>query len=82
MAGIIVLFELEQPQAESPEGGEPALLLAHAAGQDTEIPEDPLPRTLCGKDTEPMEHFHYRLERPGEPWCPSELGNRRCRCSP
>ncbi|MET8631017.1 hypothetical protein ABZW30_46305 [Kitasatospora sp. NPDC004669] len=79
MAGIIVLFEVDQAQAESPEGEAPAVLLVHAAGQDPEVPEDPLPRTLCGEDTESMEHSHYRPGRPGEPWYPPELEDRRCR---
>ncbi|MFJ7907465.1 hypothetical protein [Kitasatospora sp. NPDC096204] len=78
MAGIIVLFELDQAQADSPEDEEPAVLLVHSAGQDPEAPEDPLPRTLCGKDTGPMENSHYRPGRPGEPWYPVYLRSKRC----
>ncbi|MFJ4093411.1 hypothetical protein ACIPYS_17675 [Kitasatospora sp. NPDC089913] len=78
MAGIIVLFELDQAQAGGPEGGSDVLLV-HAAGQDPDAFEDPLPRTLCGLDTEALQQSHYRPERPGEPWYPVYLRNRRCR---
>ncbi|WP_459650216.1 hypothetical protein [Kitasatospora sp. Ki12] len=78
MAGIIILFELDQVEAESPEGEELAVLLVHAAGQDPEVPEDPLPRTLCGEDTRPMEHSHYQPGKPGDPWYPVYLRDRRC----
>lgn len=54
MTGIVVLFELDQAaQAEGPVGEEPAVLLVHAAGQDPDVPEGPLPRTFCGEDTGP-----------------------------
>ncbi|MER7846899.1 hypothetical protein ABTZ03_23450 [Kitasatospora sp. NPDC096077] len=80
MTAIIVLFELEPAPdgAPGPDGVEPAVLAVHAAGGDPDVPEDPLPRTLCGLDTDPMEHSHYRPTRPGEPWYPPALADRRC----
>ncbi|MDH6129612.1 hypothetical protein [Kitasatospora sp. GP82] len=79
MGSIIVLFELEPDQTIGLEGVEPAVLLVHAAGADPDVPEDPLPRTLCQKDTAPMEHSHYSPSRPGEPWYPPQFYDRRCR---
>lgn len=79
MGSIVVLFELEPDQALGPEGVEPAVLAVHAAGADPDVPEDPLPRTLCGLDTGPMEHTHYRPLHPGEPWYPPNAADRRCR---
>ncbi|MFJ4796933.1 hypothetical protein [Kitasatospora purpeofusca] len=76
MATIVVLFEVEPGWAP---GAEPAVLLVHAAGADPDAPEDPQGRTLCGRDTAPMEHAHYRPTRPGEPWYPATLADRRCR---
>ncbi|MCC9309094.1 hypothetical protein LN042_18740 [Kitasatospora sp. RB6PN24] len=78
MGSIVVLFELAQGEALGPDGVEPVLLAVHAAGSDPDVPEDPLPRTLCGRETDPMEHAHYRPARPGEPWYPPQLGDRRC----
>ncbi|MFF2145103.1 hypothetical protein [Kitasatospora sp. NPDC058190] len=78
MGSIVVLFELEQDEALGPDGVEPVVLAVHAAGADPEVPEDPLPRTLCGLDTGPMEHSHYRPMRPGEPWYPAPLADQRC----
>lgn len=78
MATIVVLLELEQDQALGPDGVEPVVIAVHAAGADPDVPEDPLPRTLCGLETEPMEHAHYRPARPGEPWYPPGLSDRRC----
>ncbi|MBD0692684.1 hypothetical protein [Streptomyces sp. CBMA123] len=72
MASIVVLFELDADQAP------PAVLMVHAAGADPDAPEDPQDRTLCGRDTTPMEHSHYRPEGPGEPWYPIYLRDRRC----
>jgi hypothetical protein len=79
MASIIVLFELQQDEALGPDGVEPVVLAVHAAGADPDAPEDPLPRTLCGLDTDVMEHSHYRPMRPGDPWYPAPLADRRCR---
>ncbi|MER6302943.1 hypothetical protein ABT247_25780 [Kitasatospora sp. NPDC001539] len=79
MASIIVLFELEQDEALGPDGVEPVVLAVHAAGADPDAPEDPLQRTLCGLDTDEMEHSHYRAMRPGDPWYPLPLADRRCR---
>ncbi|MDH6705569.1 hypothetical protein P3T27_002279 [Kitasatospora sp. MAA19] len=62
MAEIMILYELDQAQAESPEGDESAVLLVHAAGRDPEVRG---PWTLRGKDTGPMGHSHDRPERPG-----------------
>ncbi|GAA2269464.1 hypothetical protein GCM10010430_63790 [Kitasatospora cystarginea] len=76
---MIVLFELDPDQAIGPEGVEPVVLLVHAAGADPDALEDPLPTTLCGLSTDPMEHSHYRPARPGEPWYPPKLYDRRCR---
>ncbi|MET9181105.1 hypothetical protein AB0F92_40605 [Kitasatospora aureofaciens] len=78
MTAIVVLFELEQDEALGPDGVEPVVCAVHAAGGDPDVPEDPLPRTLCGLDTDPMEHSHYRPTRPGEPWYPPALADRRC----
>ncbi|MEU9044673.1 MULTISPECIES: hypothetical protein [unclassified Kitasatospora] len=78
MGSIIVLFEMEQDEALGPDGVEPVVLAVHAAGADPDVPEDPLPRTLCGLDTGAMEHSHYRPVRPGEPWYPSAMAERRC----
>jgi len=79
MSSIIVLFELEPDQEIGPDGVEPVVLLVHAAGADPDAPEDPLPRTLCSLSTDAMEHSHYRPARPGEPWYPPQLYDRRCR---
>ncbi|MFF7990347.1 hypothetical protein ACFZDG_11215 [Kitasatospora xanthocidica] len=73
MASIVVLFELD------PDQDPPAVALVHVAGADPDAPEDPQDRTLCGKDTTPMEHSHYSPTRPGEPWYPPEYYDRRCR---
>ncbi|MFJ2808645.1 MULTISPECIES: hypothetical protein [unclassified Kitasatospora] len=90
MASIIVLFELEPDgaidaiaatgveSAEDAEGAEPAVIAVHAAGADPDVPEDPQPYTLCGLETGPMEHTHYRPVRPGEPWYPPTLADQRC----
>ncbi|MBT2408762.1 MULTISPECIES: hypothetical protein [unclassified Streptomyces] len=78
MGAVIVLFELEADQAIGPDGVEPVVLQVHAAGADPDVPEDPLPRTLCGLDTDPMEHSHYRPAGPGEPWYPPAFDDRRC----
>ncbi|MGE7438022.1 hypothetical protein [Kitasatospora sp. NPDC001175] len=79
MGGAIVLLELARDEAIGPEDVEPAVLAVHAAGADPDAPEDPLPRTLCGLDTDAMEHAHYQPARPGEPWYPPALYDRRCR---
>ncbi|WP_033825830.1 MULTISPECIES: hypothetical protein [unclassified Kitasatospora] len=76
---LIVLFELEPDAEIGPDGVEPVVLAVHAAGSDPDVPEDPLPRTLCGRNAEAMEHSHYSPSRPGEPWYPAELEEKRCR---
>ncbi|WP_147409097.1 hypothetical protein [Kitasatospora xanthocidica] len=78
MGTIVVLFEMEPDEAPGADGVEPPVLAVHAAGADADVPEDPQPRTLCGLDTGPMEHAHYRPTRPGEPWYPVALADRRC----
>ncbi|MFD9691715.1 UBP-type zinc finger domain-containing protein [Kitasatospora sp. NPDC059088] len=78
MGSIIVLFELESDGAIGPEGVEPAVFAVHAAGADPDVSEDPQPYTLCGVETGPMEHAHYRPARPGDPWYPPVLADRRC----
>ncbi|MFI9157534.1 hypothetical protein [Kitasatospora aureofaciens] len=78
MATIVVLFELEQDEALGPDGVEQVVLAVHAAGADPDAPEDPLSSTLCGLDTDAMEHAHYRPSRPGEPWYPASMADRRC----
>ncbi|MFD4394187.1 hypothetical protein [Kitasatospora sp. NPDC058478] len=78
MGSIIVLFELEPDEALGPDGVEPVVLTVHAAGADPDVPEDPQAQTLCGLDTGPMEHAHYRPTRPGESWYPPPLADRRC----
>ncbi|MER7583749.1 hypothetical protein [Kitasatospora sp. NPDC097691] len=79
MASIIVLFELESDQVLGAEGVGPGVLAVHAAGADPDVPEDPQPTTLCQRDTRSMEHSHYAPARPGDPWYPPELADRRCR---
>lgn len=78
MGSIIVLFELEMDQAIGPEGVEPVVRGVHAAGADPDAPEDPLPQTLCGLETDAMEHSHYQPAGPGEPWYPPALHEQRC----
>lgn len=78
MGSIIVLFELEPEGELGPEGVGPAVIAVHAAGADPDVPEDPQPYTLCGLESGPMEHTHYRPTRPGEPWYPPLLAERRC----
>ncbi|MFJ8430484.1 hypothetical protein ACIQ9P_04170 [Kitasatospora sp. NPDC094019] len=78
MGSIVVLYEVEARQALDLGDVEPSALAVHAAGADPDVPEDPQPRTLCGLDTSPMEHAHYRPSRPGEPWYPPALAGRRC----
>ncbi|MFF3006531.1 hypothetical protein ACFVTF_27445 [Kitasatospora sp. NPDC057940] len=78
MASIIVLVELEPDVAIGADGVEPAVIAVHAAGADPDVPEDPQPYTLCGLETGPMEHTHYRPIRPGEPWYPPTLADQRC----
>ncbi|MEU4115281.1 hypothetical protein AB0F71_12390 [Kitasatospora sp. NPDC028055] len=78
MGSIIVLFELESDGAIGAEGVEPTVFAVHAAGADPEVPEDPQPYTLCGLETGPLEHAHYRPTRPGDPWYPPVLAERRC----
>ena len=55
------------------------VLAVHAAGADPDVPEDPLPVTLCGLDSASLVHFHYMPRGPGEPWYPPVLEDRRCR---
>ncbi|GGR02800.1 hypothetical protein [Kitasatospora griseola] len=75
---IIVLFEV-RPGGEAGSGvAEPAVVAVHAAGSDPDVPEDPLPMTLCGRDTVPMQHTHYRRTAPGQPWYPPEFAAQRC----
>ncbi|RKE17265.1 hypothetical protein [Streptomyces sp. TLI_171] len=76
---IIVLFALRADQEIGPDGVEPAVVAVHAAGSDPDVPEDPLPTTLCGLDTAPMEHAHYERTAPGQPWYPAALAEQRCR---
>lgn len=83
MNSVIVLLELEPSTEVVPDAGEADIgarvLWVHAAGADPDIPEDPLPRTLCGLDTTGMEHEQYRPTRPGEPWYRAQHATRRCR---
>ncbi|MEU7553739.1 hypothetical protein AB0B01_15565 [Streptomyces sp. NPDC044571] len=78
MGSIVVLFELAADRALGPDGVEPVVVAVHAAGADPDVPQDPLPRTLCGLDTDPMEHAHYSPGGPGEPWYPPASEDRRC----
>ncbi|GAA1387097.1 hypothetical protein GCM10009639_11770 [Kitasatospora putterlickiae] len=78
MASIVVLYELEPARVLGPDGVEPAVAAVHAAGSDPDVPEDPLPSTLCGRDTGDMEHAHFRPGL-GEPWYPPTLAEQRCR---
>ncbi|WP_189277509.1 hypothetical protein [Kitasatospora griseola] len=75
---IIVLFEVRAAQQAGPGGDEPVVVAVHAAGSDPDVPEDPLPITLCGQDTAPMEHAHYERTAPGQPWHPPEFTDVRC----
>lgn len=82
MNSVIVLLELE-PATEVIDSDEvdigARVRWVHAAGADPDAPGDPLPRTLCGLDTDEMEHEPYRPARPGEPWYPPQHATRRCR---
>lgn len=55
------------------------ILAVHAAGSASDIPEDPLPVTLCGLDSASLVLFHHAPQGPGEPWYPPALEDRRCR---
>ncbi|MEV7123780.1 hypothetical protein [Kitasatospora griseola] len=45
-----MLFEVRADQEIGPDGIEPTAVVAvHAAGSDPDVPEDPLPTTLCGR---------------------------------
>ncbi|MFE7563448.1 hypothetical protein [Kitasatospora sp. NPDC057500] len=78
MASTVVLFELHAGQLLTPDRGEPAIVAVHTAGADPDVPEDPLPSTLCGRDTAAMDHTHYQPAH-GEPWYPPALADFRCR---
>ncbi|MGW3179467.1 hypothetical protein ACWDD9_09400 [Kitasatospora sp. NPDC001119] len=75
--GLLVLLEVvEGFEADDPD---PAFVRGvHAAASDPDVPDDPLPATLCGISTDPLVHSHYRAAY-GEPWYPPELEDRRCR---
>ncbi|WP_316521224.1 hypothetical protein [Kitasatospora brasiliensis] len=79
MGSIVVLFEMEPGEALRPDSLGPPVLAVHAAGADPDVPEDPLPKTLCGLDTGLMDHANYRPARPGDPWYPPGLAEVRCR---
>ncbi|MGW4894796.1 hypothetical protein ACWEQL_21385 [Kitasatospora sp. NPDC004240] len=79
MGSIIVLFELGQDEAIGAEGVEPVVLAVHAAGSGPGMPEEPLPHTLCGLGTGPLEQSPYRPVRRDEPWYPPPLADLRCR---
>ncbi|MFI6444660.1 hypothetical protein [Kitasatospora sp. NPDC050543] len=83
MASVIILLEREP--SDDPGIGPDVVDVAlevrwvHAAPADPDIPEDPGPRTLCGLDTDAMQHEPYRPTGPGQPWYPPLLHDRRCR---
>ncbi|WP_157032492.1 hypothetical protein [Kitasatospora cheerisanensis] len=76
--GIIVLFVLRADQEVGSGGVESAVVAVHAVGADPDVPEDPLPTTLCGLDTASMEHARYERTAPGQPWYPPHLAAQRC----
>jgi hypothetical protein len=82
MNSVIVLLELE-PSTEVIDSTEIDIgaraRWVHAAWADPNAPDDPLPQTLCGRDSNEMEHERYRPSAPGEPWFPPEYRGRRCR---
>lgn len=57
----------------------PAVVMVAAAASDPDLPEGPLPRTLCERETDPLVHWHYRPMGPDGPWYPPELEAVRCR---
>ena len=74
---MLVLLEIDE--GFDPEEMDPAFVRSvHAAASDPDVPEDPLPATLCGISTDSLVHSHYRPGY-GEPWYPPELGDQRCR---
>ncbi|MFJ4674028.1 hypothetical protein [Kitasatospora purpeofusca] len=70
MASIVVRFEPRPEQVAAPDRGEPAIVAVHAARADTDVQEDPLPGTRCGRESAATEHSRYRPAH-GEPRCPS-----------
>ncbi|MFJ8444366.1 hypothetical protein [Kitasatospora griseola] len=76
--GIVVLIELDADHETGPSGSDPAVVAVHAAGPDPDVPLDPLPVTLCGRDTAAMERTSYQRDRPGQPWYPPEFAKVRC----
>ncbi|MFI9274637.1 hypothetical protein ACIGXM_28605 [Kitasatospora sp. NPDC052896] len=75
--GLIVLLEVEEG-FDADDLDSAFFRAVHAAASDPEVPEDPLPATLCGISTDPLVHSHYRAGF-REPWYPPELEDRRCR---
>ncbi|MFJ5927577.1 hypothetical protein ACIQF6_33780 [Kitasatospora sp. NPDC092948] len=75
---IIVLFEVRPDRDTGLDGTGPVVTAVHVAGSDPDVPEDPLPATLCGRDTAPMEHAHYQRTAPGQPWYPPAFATVRC----
>ncbi|WP_369184179.1 hypothetical protein [Streptomyces sp. Y1] len=75
--GVLVLLEVLE--GFDPDEADPAFVRSvHAAASDPEVPEDPLPTTLCGVRTDPLVHTHYQAGY-GEPWYPAAFEDRRCR---
>ncbi|WP_052433997.1 hypothetical protein [Streptacidiphilus melanogenes] len=83
MTAIVVLLELE-PATEVVDAdvGETDIgarvRAVHAAAADAEAPGAPLPRTLCGLDTDELEPEAYVPAGPGAPWYPPEYRSRHC----
>ncbi|MFJ6380098.1 hypothetical protein ACIQI7_08870 [Kitasatospora sp. NPDC092039] len=78
MASIVVLYELDPADGLASDDGEPVVVAVHAAGADPDVPQDPLPGTLCGLGSAEMEHSHYQGGY-GQPWYPPALSELRCR---
>jgi hypothetical protein len=80
--GIIVLIEPQAGHTPNLDGKTwvvGGLRAVHAAPSAPEAPGDPAGRTLCGKDTAPMEKHSYHPTAPGAHWYPPNLTPWLCR---
>ncbi|GAB2717520.1 hypothetical protein [Kitasatospora kifunensis] len=73
---VIVVLELIEPTdarmiAASGEPAEPtAVRRVHAAPSDPDVPGDPGPTTVCGRETSVMLKEHWEPSGPGQRWWP------------
>ncbi|MFI8459140.1 hypothetical protein [Kitasatospora sp. NPDC085464] len=81
---VIVLLELTEPADARTitASGEPVELSAvrqvHAAPSDPDVPGDPGPTTLCGRDSGAMLVEHWQPPGPGSRWYPPRWAGRVC----